>query len=177
MKKILKIAAIIVLIGLIVIQLIHEPKNNNPEITSNDITNVFPVPDTVKNILAVACNDCHSNNTRYPWYNNLQPVAWWLNDHITDGKRHLNFSEFGSYPLLKQAKKLKEITEQLEEGEMPLSSYTLIHRDAVLSNEQQIAVIKWAKQLSAEVYAKVPPEEIEKDKIKQEERKKQREKK
>ncbi len=175
MKKIIKITAIILLVALIVIQFIRPAKNNNPAITANDITNTFQINDTIKNILSRACYDCHSNNTTYPWYSNMQPVAWWLNDHIEEGKHHLNFSEFGSYPLLRQSKKLKETANEIDEGEMPLSSYTLIHRNAVLTHDEKEMMMNWAKNLSAEIYAKVPPEEIEKDKKRREERKRQQE--
>ena len=167
----------VILLVLVVIQFFHPPKNNDPSVTAADISNTYPLPGNVKDISVKACYDCHSNNTRYPWYNNIQPVAWWLNDHIKDGKRHLNFSEFGGYKLLKQAKKLHETAEESEEGEMPLSSYTFIHRDAVLNETEKKAVVEWADNLSKEVMAKVPPEEIEKDKQRRKELQQQKEKK
>ncbi|MBZ4152212.1 heme-binding domain-containing protein, partial [Escherichia fergusonii] len=73
------------------------PAKNNSNDTSKDISKSYVVPENVKAILAKACNDCHSNNTKYPWYAEIQPVAWWLNDHIQDGKKHLNFNEFDGY--------------------------------------------------------------------------------
>ena len=102
-KKVL----IFLLVVFIIIQFFRPEKNQNDQILASDITHVVTVPDSVMGILKVACYDCHSNNTRYPWYNNIQPVAWWMKDHIDEGKRELNFSEFGKRPPAKQVKKLK----------------------------------------------------------------------
>ena len=89
-KKIL----VFLLIFLIVIQFIHPEKNKASGAQANSIGTVFPVPENVKTILEKACNDCHTNNTRYPWYSNIQPVHWWMNHHVQEGKRHLNFDEY-----------------------------------------------------------------------------------
>ena len=117
----------------------------------NDISSLVRVPDTVQQILKVSCYDCHSNNTVYPWYTNIQPVGWWLNHHVEEGKEHLNFNEFTNIPPTekrttreRQLKKLEEIKETVEEGEMPLSSYTLIHTNAKLTKEQRQLLINWA---------------------------------
>lgn len=139
-----KIALSILLI-LIVIQFFQPQKNQSTELLAADITKVTNVPDDVLTILKTSCYDCHSNNTVYPWYNNLQPVAWWLNNHIKEGKERLNFSEFGNYTFDKSRKKLRGIAREIEEGEMPLSSYTLIHRNAILDDAQKKLVIDWAK--------------------------------
>ncbi|MCB0506768.1 MAG: heme-binding domain-containing protein [Chitinophagales bacterium] len=136
---------IIFLLVLLVIQFFHPKKNVSSEIMATDITKVTNVPQDVQQILQVACYDCHSNNTRYPWYSKIQPVSWWLNRHINNGKRHLNFSDFGSYTDKKARHKLEEVVETLEKDEMPLFSYTLVHRDAKLTAAQKSAVINWAK--------------------------------
>ncbi len=143
-------------VGLVVIQVFHPNKNNNPAITSDDITKMYPMSDSVHNILAKACYDCHSNNTNYPWYNNIQPVAWWLNDHIEEGKHHVNFSEFGKYPLAKQAKKLKKCAKEIEEGDMPLDNYLWIHKDAILTPQEKQLVLDWAKNLSQQIAQTAP---------------------
>lgn len=142
MKK--KIALAFVAI-LIVIQFFHPAKNQSTEVLATDITKVTAVPDSVLQILKVACYDCHSNNTIYPWYNNIEPVAWWLNHHVEEGKEHLNFSTFGDYTAEKAAKKMKGIAREIEKGDMPLSSYTVIHKNAILSEAQKQAVINWTK--------------------------------
>lgn len=134
-----------VLVLLVAIQFIHPKKNISQEISASDITNVRTVPNDVLQILQTACYDCHSNNTVYPWYNTIQPVAWWMNKHINNGKRHLNFSEFGNYDTKKANHKLDEVIETLEKDEMPLFSYVIIHRDAKLTDAQKKLVIDWAK--------------------------------
>lgn len=149
-KKIL----IVVVVLLIVIQFIHFAKNTSTADEPNNINKEYPVPANVELTLQKACYDCHSNNTRYPWYNNVQPVAWWLNRHITEGKRHLNFSEFTSLPAKKQAHKMKEVAEQVEKGEMPLGSYTWIHKDAILSKAAKDSLIAWAKATQAAIEQK-----------------------
>lgn len=130
-KKIFVILAIV----LLAIQFVRPQKNINTE-----QTNINQIPDNVLKDLKVACYDCHSNNTIYPWYSNIQPVAWWLNKHIENGKRHLNFDETLS------KKDYEEIIEVIEENEMPLFSYTIIHRDAKLSDTQKKSITDWATQ-------------------------------
>ncbi len=174
-KSIIKRTFIVLSVAAVGIQFFHPAKNNDATIGANHISKMYTVPANVDVILQKACYDCHSNYTKYPWYNNIQPVNWWLNDHIVEAKDELNFSEFGTYKLLRQSKKLKKSAKEIEEGEMPLSSYTLIHRDAILTPEEKQAVIGWLNALSQEIYAKVTPAEIEEDRKRQEERKKQRE--
>lgn len=147
MKRKIGIAIVVLLI---VIQFFHPKKNQSTELLATDITKVTTVPAEVNKILEVACNDCHSNNTRYPWYNNIQPVAWWLNKHINNGKRHLNFSEFGTYDAKKANHKLDEIVEVIEKDEMPLGSYTLIHKDAKLNETQKKLLTDWAKSVQVQ---------------------------
>src|SRR3954454_23140652 len=125
--KIYQIALIALIVILIVIQFFHPAKNASSTKPANHIAAVYNEPESVSKILDKACNDCHSNNTRYPWYNNIQPVAWWLANHVKEGKQELNFNEFGTYNLRKQYHKLEEVTEQVKEDEMPLGSYTLVH--------------------------------------------------
>lgn len=142
------------LIVLVIIQFIHPAKNQSSSLSANDITTQFGVPNDVQGILKKACNDCHSNNTVYPWYSKIQPVDWWLNDHVVDGKRHLNFSEFTSYPAKKQRKKLEEVIETVKEGEMPLNSYTWIHKEAILTEAEKLSLSTWADTLSKSIALK-----------------------
>lgn len=130
----------------IVIQFIH-PKKNLSNDRLYDVSTKYAMPEDVKSILQVACNDCHSNKTEYPWYSNLQPVAWILADHVNDGKRHLNFSEFTSRPVSYQNHKFEETIEMIKEGEMPLPSYTYfgLHSGAKLTEAQKQILIKWAE--------------------------------
>ena len=160
MKKVIKTTLIILLIALIVIQFIRPAENKNEEIASENITANFPIPDSLQKILKVSCYDCHSNTTVYPFYFKIQPVAWFLDNHIQDGKRHFNFSTFSSYPVWRQYDKFKDIVEQIKKDEMPLTSYTLIHRDAILSTDQKIAIIDWSKAQMKEMEAKYPADSL-----------------
>ncbi|NEW80269.1 MAG: heme-binding domain-containing protein, partial [Gelidibacter sp.] len=105
--------------------------------------NTFEVPYNIQNILKKSCYDCHSNNTNYPWYHKIQPASWLLENHIKEGKKGLNFSEFGAYSKRRQKSKLKSIINQIKDDEMPLYSYTLIHSDAKLSEGNKKDLIDW----------------------------------
>lgn len=96
----------------------------------------------------MSCYDCHSNNTVYPWYSKVQPAAWFLIDHIKEGKEELNFNEWSNYSVRRKKSKLRSIIKQIESGEMPMESYTLIHRDALLSENNKNAVIEFMTKLN-----------------------------
>ena len=142
MKKIIRITLIVLLIALIIIQFFRPQKNISEGIAATDISTKYTIPPDVQGILKVACNDCHTNNSVYPWYWGIQPVAWFMNGHIEEGKRHLNFSMFTSYKIARQYKLFDNISKEIKGGDMPLTSYTLIHRDAVLNDAQKTAIIK-----------------------------------
>ena len=132
---------------LAVIQFIRPTRNDSTGQSRNDISKYYEVSADIHAILKKSCYDCHSNHTEYPWYANIQPVGWWLQNHVNNGKDELNFSEFGTYTEKKAKHKFDEIEELVHEGEMPLSSYTLIHRDAKLTTEQTEAITSWAGAL------------------------------
>jgi hypothetical protein len=127
----------------IVMQFIRPAQNKSNEEQQGDLTKHFDVPTNVAGILKTACYDCHSNNTRYPWYTNIQPVGWLLAKHIEDGKEDLNFNEFANYSQRRQLSKLKATQNSIKDGSMPLSSYTLIHTDAKLSKESKALILDW----------------------------------
>lgn len=147
---------LLLLLVIIVIQFIHPEKNKAQGMQPNYIGNVYPVPGDVKIILEKACNDCHSNNTNYPWYTRIQPVHWWLKQHIADGKKHLNLDEYTNQRLRSQYHKMEEFVEMLKEGEMPLNSYTWIHKDAKLSEAEKNKLIRWADGIRDNLEAKYP---------------------
>lgn len=153
---------LLLFITLAVIQFFHPDKNtdNTPEADENDISKVHYVPSNVRGILQTSCYDCHSNNTNYPWYAELQPIAWWLDNHIKEGKAELNFNEFAAYSPRRQYRKLEEIIEQVKEDEMPLSSYTLAHKDAVLSKDQKVALTTWASTAMDSMKAHYPADSL-----------------
>ncbi len=133
-------------IVLIIIQFIRPDRNESNDLTY-DIATKYPVSEDVAQLLQVSCNDCHSNKTEYPWYANVQPVAWWLNDHVVDGKRHLNFSTFTKMPIAIQNHKFEETIEMVEKKEMPLADYTYLglHSEAKLTDDQREKITDWAK--------------------------------
>ena len=135
------------LIVLIVIQFIKPARNVSGQVLPADIAKIYSVPDSVQRVLKTACYDCHSNNTNYPWYANIQPMSWLLAHHVKEGKAELNFSEFGSYTIRRQRSKLKSIASQVKDGEMPIWSYTLMHKDANLSKEEKALIIDWATKI------------------------------
>jgi len=150
-KKIL----IALLAVFIIIQLFRPEKNQSAAESPNDIFAHYQATENTKQLIHTACYDCHSNNTVYPWYAEIQPVAWWLADHVNEGKSELNFSEFASYTPKKGDHKLEELLEKIKEGEMPLKSYTLIHGDARLSDVQRTELSKWAEEVRAQIQPKI----------------------
>ncbi|MBS1772384.1 MAG: heme-binding domain-containing protein [Bacteroidetes bacterium] len=144
-----------IFIGLIilfvVLQFIRPSRNISDAAAVNDISTAYNVPADVHETLKKACYDCHSNNTRYPWYTNIQPVGLWMQNHINEGKEEINFSEFATYKKKKQAHKMEEVVKMIEKNEMPLSSYTWIHKDAILTDAEKTAVINWAKALESQI--------------------------
>lgn len=142
--KLLKRTGLALLVILVGLQFIPTRSNQTKEVpSSSDFIKTNKVPDDMGSILLTSCYNCHSNNTNYPWYSRVQPVGWFLENHINKGKAELNFSEFGSYSVRKQKSKLKSMTNQIEKDEMPLSSYTLIHRDARLSTESKKTLVDY----------------------------------
>ncbi len=145
--KVVKKIALVLLIVFVGIQFIPTSRNQSDTVPSIDFMRVNKVPENIQKKLEVSCYDCHSNNTQYPWYNKIQPVAWLLEDHIKEGKAELNFNEWDDLSNRRKNSKLKSIISQIEDGEMPLSSYTFIHRDATFSDTEKQEIIKWMTQL------------------------------
>ncbi|MBT8324709.1 MAG: heme-binding domain-containing protein [Winogradskyella sp.] len=145
--KIVKIIAIVLLVAFVGIQFIPTTRNQSEVVPKTDFILVNDVPNDIKNKLQVSCYDCHSNNTIYPWYNKVQPVAWFLEDHIKEGKAELNFNEWDDYSNRRKNSKLKSIINQIENGEMPLDSYTLIHGNAKLSESEKKLLIEYMSDL------------------------------
>jgi len=147
--KIVKKVAVALLVIFIAMQFYRPEKNQaQGNHTAQFLTETNPSSD-IKIILQQTCYDCHSNNTEYPWYNNIAPVSYWLADHVKDGKKHLNFSDWESYSVKKKDHKLEEVIEMIEDGEMPLKEYTWTHAEAKLTDEQRNGVIAWAKKTRA----------------------------
>ena len=151
-----------IVIGLLIIIQFFRPEKNNSADTEFAMSTKYEINSSVNQIMKGACYDCHSNQTEYPWYAEIQPVGWWLNDHVTDGKRHLNFSDFTRATIARQNHKFEEIVETVEEGEMPLPSYTWLglHPKGNLSEQQKTEIINWAKWQMADLKKQYPADSL-----------------
>ena len=127
----------------------YQPKQGAgaAEVEPQSIGAVHKIPGQVAGILERSCYDCHSNTTDYPWYSYVQPVGWWLEGHISEGKEELYFSEFGAYSKRRQASKLESVAGQVKAGSMPPESYALVHRDARLTKEEVQVLTQWVQAL------------------------------
>jgi len=135
------------LVALIGIQFIPTSRNQSELVHVTDFISTYNPPKEVAGILQTSCYDCHSNNTAYPWYNKIQPVAMYLEDHIKHGKEEFNFNEFGDYSNRRKKSKLKSFIRQVEQDEMPLDSYTLIHNDAKISESEKELLLGWVNKV------------------------------
>jgi hypothetical protein len=142
LKKIIIVSGIL----FIALQFIRPGHNKSSQILTTDISMVVKIPDTVLTLLKNACYDCHSNNTDYPLYSNIQPMGWLMAYHIKQAKNQLNFSEFGSYSQRRQLSKLDGIANSIKDNIMPLTSYRMMHKNAQLSEDEKSLIINWAQQ-------------------------------
>ena len=136
---------ILALVAFLVMQFVRPTKNQDEGYKSVEpfLTETRPTA-AVSTILETACFDCHTNHTVYPWYAEVAPISYWLDDHVENGKKHLNFSAWGDYSTKRKDHKLEELVEMVEKKEMPLDSYTWVHGDAVLTEQQIIELVNWA---------------------------------
>jgi hypothetical protein len=155
MKKVFKKIVAIAFIAFLLMQLYQPVRTiDYGSVPALDFMNAYAVPTKVETILKTSCYDCHSNTTNYPWYSNIQPARMLMDSHIKEGKENLNFSEWGNYSLRKQGNKLNEISKQIKKGEMPLTSYTLIHRNAILTSVQKEEVVQWIDKMKDSLSSK-----------------------
>jgi len=140
-KKVILGLVVLLALGFLAIQFIPTGVGNPPA----EPGQALEVPADVEPILAAACYDCHTNQTVWPWYSHVAPLSWWIADHVADGRRHLNFSEWASYPPEKADHKLEEIIASQQDKWMPLDSYVPMHPGADLTDEQRGKIIAWAK--------------------------------
>lgn len=151
MRKGFKIAGFSLAVILLMVQFFRPESKNAPIDPRVDMIMVVQPPEQIANILRVSCYDCHSNQTRYPWYNKIQPVSWLLNNHIKEGKKELNFSGFGDMDKADRIRILVKICEEVEEGNMPLQSYKLIHKKARLSQDEVALICTWIDEETLKV--------------------------
>lgn len=152
----LKNSAIFFVFLLLLIQSVRFEKTAEPVDPANDFIELTSANTEVTHVLKIACYDCHSNQPTYPWYSNIAPVSWWMQNHIDEGSHHLNFSIWGTYSEKRKDHKLEECIEMVEENEMPLGTYTWIHKEAKLSDAQKMQLVEFFKAIKSTI---VVPEE------------------
>lgn len=141
-------------------QFICPAKNKTQGVNNNDISKIYAVPAGVETILKISCYDCHTNNIVYPWHAQVQPAGWWLDEHIKDGKKNLNFSEFKTYTIRRRYRKLEEINELVKYGEMPLDEYLWIHKNAKLNEQQKLVLANWVTTITDTIKANYPADSL-----------------
>lgn len=146
MKKKWKITIGIWVSIFIIIQFSKIDKTNPPENASLTFQQIEKPPAQIMAMLEMSCYDCHSHQSKYPWYSNIAPVSWMLQDHIEEGREHLNFSIWGNYSEKERAELLEEAAEEIEEGKMPLNNYLWMHAEAKLSPAQKTILVGWLKE-------------------------------
>lgn len=150
-KLSLKKIGIAFIVLFIVIQVFRINKTITPVNEQTDFMAVTQTNPEVATILKNACYDCHSNQPTYPWYTSVAPVSWWIKNHINEGSKHLNFSIWQTYTVKRKDHKLEECVEMIEEGEMPMNSYTWMHPEAKLTDAQKQLLIDWFKAEKAKL--------------------------
>ncbi|OUS01886.1 cytochrome C [Flavobacteriales bacterium 33_180_T64] len=145
--KIIKKIGIVLLIVFIIMQFFGPDKNEGDMTSINAFIADTNPPSDVYEVLKSTCFDCHSNVTKYPWYNKITPVNYWMANHVTEGKEHFNVSEWASYSVKKKDHKISELIEEVQEKKMPLPSYTYTHGDAKLTDAQIKAIVKWGNMV------------------------------
>ncbi len=142
LKKVL-IAILILGVGM---QFIPVPKNQSDELTETDFFQSVDAPFVIRNMVTASCYDCHSNNTDYPWYGRVRPLAWFLQKHIDEGKEELNFSTFQEYSDRMKREKIRFTISQIRDGKMPLKEYLWMHPEADLNEEEKKQLIEFFDQ-------------------------------
>src|ERR1043166_5733825 len=146
MRRVLKIIAILLVVLVVGIQAIRPARTNPPIDESQTINAKTQMTPEVAAIFDRSCRDCHSNKTVWPWYTNVAPLSWWLSNHVSDGRRSLNMSEWGKLPNDRQDRKLRQVCDEVQDGVMPLSSYTQMHPQAKLSDADKKTLWDWIEK-------------------------------
>jgi hypothetical protein len=158
LKKIVKIALIVIVVAFVVGQFIRPNFTNPPINASETLWASTAVPEDVHQVLIRSCNDCHSHETTYPWYAKITPTNWFLANHIAEGRREMNFSVWNTYKTDKKIRKLGELCEQVDKSEMPLPSYLWIHREAALSDNERTLLCTWTRAEMTRLQSSPPAE-------------------
>jgi hypothetical protein len=144
-KKLISVKYILlsILALMIIVQFLPSKVKNPKVITENDLISITKPEKEIETILRNSCYDCHSNETKFPWYSKVAPASWFLNSHIEKGRSHFNFSNWKTYSAENQISISQNCIEEIKDGEMPLWSYTLLHSEAKLNSEEKEKLISW----------------------------------
>lgn len=141
MKKKITYLALALPVAFALLQLTNPPRTN-PPVKADFIATLHP-PGPVANALVSACYDCHSHQTRWPWYSQMAPVSWLIAHDVNEGRQHLNLSEWPDTDAKRAVRRLEEMSDEIGKGEMPPPKYTAIHADARLTNAQRKVLTDW----------------------------------
>lgn len=151
MKKWLKLSLWIVLIVLVGIQFVPVQRDEIEPVTNADFIEHYESPVVIGNIIRASCYDCHSNQTKYPWYSNVQPIGFLLQNHISEGKSELNLSEYGLLSNRMKRAKLKSILSQINDDKMPMPSYLLLHSEAKLDSLKKALLVSYLDSILVDI--------------------------
>ena len=133
------------LAAFIAAQFIPVNRQNPAEDPSRSLDAKEHVPPAVKTILSRSCQNCHSNETSWPWYSYVAPASWMIAHDVHAARKKMNFSKWGDYTAEKREEKLEEICEQINEGDMPDPKYLWLHRSARMSRSDRETVCQWTE--------------------------------
>jgi hypothetical protein len=142
----------IIIAVIIIVQLIPSGRPEVIENNASDLVLNHHIPDSVTQVLRNACYDCHSNETKYPWYAYVAPVSWLVSRDTRMGREHLNFSDWEKYSKMDKAKQLSEIAEEVEDGTMPMPIYVLMHPEAKLTKAQREMLMEWSDEFAESLF-------------------------
>lgn len=143
MRRVRSSVIVVLLLVPVAIQFIRPARTNPATVETHTLKAMVPVTADAAGVLERACRDCHSHDTRWPWYSNVAPVSWFVIDHVNHGRRHFNYSDWAQYDDKEAARLLKNACAMTRKDEMPLSSYLTLHRDARLSDADVAALCDW----------------------------------
>jgi len=150
MRRIIVVVFAVLFIAFVIIQF-FQPEKNSSTNTANLILKHEQMPADVAEILTNACLDCHSNNTKSVWYDRISPVSWMIHQHVVDGKKELNFSDWGTFDDYDKISALEDMRQEIERATMPLKPYIMMHPEAKISEEQKKSLLAWIDKRSSEL--------------------------
>jgi hypothetical protein len=131
----------------VAIQLVPVDRSNPP------VESEISAPEPVRAILRKACYDCHSHETRWPWYAYVAPVSWYVHHDVEHAREHMNFSTWNLYDPDERREHFEEIDEEVSERAMPLPIYVSMHSEARLTSDERRTLTDWAEAMQT-----APPE-------------------